>query len=99
MGEDPTLFTPEFNHSVHVESRPQHLSGDCGAVLLRDVLERLGLTDWLVGRLHDRRRLAWISTPAEVLTRRTRPRASNRRDASGPVARALGINSTNELHL
>lgn len=71
MGEDPTPFTPEFNHSVHVESRLQHLSGDCGALLLRDILERLGLTDWLVGRLHDRRRPDLITHPLAELLRTT----------------------------
>jgi len=55
MGESQHLLAPAFNRSVRVEARDEDLSGDAGAVLLRDILERTGVLDRLVARLHDPR--------------------------------------------
>ncbi len=56
MGEeDLALFRAEFNRSLRIESRPERLTSEAGAVVLREVLERLGLVDWLVKRLVDHR--------------------------------------------
>ncbi len=55
MGEDLTLFRLEFNGSLRIDARPERLTSEAGAVLLREMLERLGLTDWLVERLDDPR--------------------------------------------
>ena len=38
-----TLFSPDFNRSVVVEARPERLSSDAGALLIRDLTERPGL--------------------------------------------------------
>ena len=44
MGEvQGTLFSPDFNRSVVVEARPERLSSDAGALLMRDLTDRLGL--------------------------------------------------------
>ena len=41
MGEEQgTLFSPEYNRSVQVEARPEKLTSDAGALLLREVTER-----------------------------------------------------------
>lgn len=44
MGEvQGTLFSLDFNRSVRIEARPEHLSSDAGAILLRELTDRLGL--------------------------------------------------------
>ena len=56
MGESQlTLFQPNFNRAIHVEAREERLSGDGGALLLRELLGRLGLDTWLSERLRDPR--------------------------------------------
>lgn len=55
MGETEHLLAPAFNRSVRVEARDEELSGDAGAVLVRDILERTGVLDRLVAHLHDPR--------------------------------------------
>lgn len=40
MGETLQSVIPGFNRSLRVESRADRLTGDPGAVLLREVLER-----------------------------------------------------------
>lgn len=68
MGDKTTLFTPAFNGSIRVESRPYRLTAEPGSMILREVVERLGTVDWLVDRLHDSRDLDLITHPlAELL--------------------------------
>jgi hypothetical protein len=55
MGEILTDFSLEFNGSVKLEARAERLTSEAGAVLLREVDERLGLTRWLGERLSDTR--------------------------------------------
>lgn len=55
MGESYTLFAPDFNHSGRVEARPDRLTGDCGAVVIREIMHRLGLDRMLASRLSDTR--------------------------------------------
>ena len=55
MGESVADFRAQFNGCVRIESRSERLTGDAGALLLRDGLERLGFVDWLGGELVDRR--------------------------------------------
>jgi hypothetical protein len=63
VGEDHTLFRPEFNGSLRVEARPERLTSEAGAVLLREVTERYGITLWLKERLHDPRKPELITHP------------------------------------
>ena len=49
------LFQASFNGSLKIESRPERLSGEAGAVISREVIERLGIVDWLTRRLIDPR--------------------------------------------
>jgi hypothetical protein len=44
MGEvQGTLFALDFNRSVQVEARPERLPADTGALLLRELSDKLGL--------------------------------------------------------
>ena len=67
MGEEGTLFPLEFNRSIRIEARPDRLTADAGVVLLREVIKRLGITDWLVDRLHDPRSPEYITHPLSEL--------------------------------
>jgi hypothetical protein len=68
MGEgNLALFRAEFNRSLRIESRPERLTSEAGAVVLREVLERLGLVDWLVTRLVDHRDPDLITHPLSEL--------------------------------
>lgn len=69
MGEELTLFRPEFNHSIRIESRPERLTAESGAIVLRDVMERLRLGEWLEERLQDRRNPDRITHPQIELLR------------------------------
>lgn len=68
MGEgNLALFRTEFNRSLRVEARAERLTSEAGAVVLREVLARLGLVDWLVARLGDRRDPDLITHPLSEL--------------------------------
>lgn len=69
MGETLPLFTTSFNRGLSVESRPERLTGDAGAVLLREILERSGIVPWLVGRLADPRRAEFVTYRLDALMR------------------------------
>lgn len=64
MGEhaEGALFRPEFNRSVRIEAARSAVTDDAGALLLREVAERLGVTEAL-GRLLDHRRASLITHP------------------------------------
>ena len=55
MGETLQPVILGFNRSLRVESRADRLTGDPGAVLLREVLERSGIVSWMTARLNDPR--------------------------------------------
>lgn len=56
MGENEfSLFPTTFNKSLKVETRPEMLSSDGGAVALREIDERLGITRNLADNLDDPR--------------------------------------------
>ncbi len=62
MGEEQgTLFRLDFNRSMGVEARPERLTSDAGAVLLRALLERLGFPALVHHHLHDPRDPARIT--------------------------------------
>lgn len=61
MGEaQDSLFALDFNRSVRVEARPERLTSDAGAVLLRSLLERLGFEELVRRHLSDARDAARI---------------------------------------
>lgn len=68
MGEELSLFRPEFNGSIRVEVRPERLTCEAGAVLLRETIERLRVVRFLSERLVDTRSQELITHPlAELL--------------------------------
>ena len=56
MGETLQPVTTSFNRSLRIEHRPERLTGDPGAVVLREVLERSGIMEWMMPQLRDPRR-------------------------------------------
>lgn len=68
MGErQATLFSPEFNRRIEVEARPERLSADAGALVLRELMERLGLRGLLQTHLSDERDPSRIVHPLAEL--------------------------------
>lgn len=70
MGESQSnLFSPEYNRSIRVEARPERLSADAGALLLRELMERLGYPELIRRHLEDPRDPARVTHPqAELLS-------------------------------
>ena len=55
MPETLSQIQPSFNRSLGIEARSDQLSGDTGALVQREILERTGIIGWLTERLHDPR--------------------------------------------
>lgn len=56
MGETLRPVTAGFNRSLSIETRAERLTGDPGAVLLREALDATGIIGWMAARMKDRRR-------------------------------------------
>ena len=56
MGEAVPPVTTSFNRSLRIESRAERLTGDPGAVALREILDRSGIVEWMIPQLRDPRR-------------------------------------------
>lgn len=56
MGEILQAVRPCFNRSLCIEHRSDRLTGDPGAIVLRDILERSGIVEWMMPQLRDPRR-------------------------------------------
>ena len=69
MGETLPIFSTTFNGSVQVEARADHLSADTGALLLREIMERTGIVEWMDERLLDPRNPLLITYPLADLLR------------------------------
>lgn len=82
MGEANSTRIPfSFNRSLGFEGRPERLTRDAGALLLREVDERVGLSSRLAVRLHDPRHPVLITHPmAELLRARLYAMAQGHRD-------------------
>ena len=65
MGEDQaTVFRPDFNRSIQIEGSSDRLTSNAGAMLLREIDHRLGLTESLsetIVDLRDQRRIRYTS--------------------------------------
>ena len=53
MIEDLTPARANFNGSLRIEGRPERLTSDAGAIILRETMERIGIIPWLCERLVD----------------------------------------------
>ena len=60
MGETLRPVAAGFNRSLTIETRAERLTGDPGAVLLREVLDATGIVPWMSARMKDCRRQADI---------------------------------------
>jgi hypothetical protein len=70
MGDSQaTLFPLEFNRSIHIEARPEAVSGDSGALLLRELMDRLGYPRLFTRHLRDPRDPTRITHPLLELLR------------------------------
>ncbi|MBW3655950.1 MAG: transposase, partial [Gemmatimonadetes bacterium] len=70
MGElQGTLFSPEYNRSIRVEARPEKVSGDAGALLMRELMERLGYGALFEKHLTDPRNADRVTHPQAELLR------------------------------
>ena len=69
MGEEVNTFRASFNRSIRIEGRPEHLTAEAGTIALRDILERLGIVEWLVERIKDPRNQDLITHPMAELLR------------------------------
>ncbi|SEP16563.1 hypothetical protein SAMN04490248_13112 [Salinihabitans flavidus] len=56
MGETLRPVTAGFNRSLSIETRAERLTGDPGAVLLRESLDATGIVGWMAARMKDTRR-------------------------------------------
>ena len=70
MGETLPIFSTTFNGSAQVEARAEHLSADSGALLLREIMERTGIVEWMDERLLDPRNPQLITYPLADLLRK-----------------------------
>ena len=70
MGEaQGTLFEPEFNRSIKVQTFSQKLTSHAGAVLLREADHQLGLVESLAQQIDDPRQPEKIRYTATELLR------------------------------
>ena len=70
MGESQsTLFPLDFNRSIKIEDRQEQISGDAGALLLREILSFLEVDSFLERRLEDPRSEKKITHPLIELLR------------------------------
>jgi hypothetical protein len=59
--------SPSFNRRIIIQPRPNNLTSDAGAIVLREVAERLGMLDWLVRGLDDTRTASHVTHPLREL--------------------------------
>lgn len=70
MGDSQgTLFPLEFNRSIHIEPRPERVSGESGALLMRELMDRLGYGQLFERHLRDSRDPAHVTHPFNELLR------------------------------
>ncbi len=69
MGETLPLFRSSFNKSLRIESRPDHLTAEPGAIVLREIMQRTRIIEWLVDRLFDPRDADKVTYPLADLLR------------------------------
>ncbi len=69
MAQDLTPFRADFNGSLRIEGRPERLTSEAGAVVLREVMERVGIIPWLVEHLVDPRKPELVTHPLSEMMR------------------------------
>lgn len=70
MGEEQgILFSPEYNRSIRVVARPEKLTSDAGALVMREVMDRLGYSKLFARHLTDPRVSGRVKHPQIELLR------------------------------
>ena len=69
MSETLPQIRPSFNRSLRIETRPELLSAETGALVQREMMDRSGIIEWLNERLHDSRNPDWVRYPLPDLLR------------------------------
>jgi len=69
VGETLAQASLDFNHTIRVENRSSRLTADPGSLLLREVVEKLGIVPWLTRQIDDPRREDLITHPLSELLR------------------------------
>ncbi len=69
MSESVSLLRPGFNKSLRVEARPDRLTADAGAVILREILDKTRVVDDLVRDMADPRRESHVTHRLDDLLR------------------------------
>jgi hypothetical protein len=70
MGDSQgNLFPLEFNRSIHLEARPEFVSSESGALLVRELMDRLGYVELFARHLHDPRDPSRVTHPFQELLR------------------------------
>lgn len=70
MGDSQgNLFPLEFNRSIHLEARPECVSGESGSLLMRVLMDRLGYPELFARHLCDPRDAARVKHPFIELLR------------------------------
>lgn len=71
MGETMPQLPVQFNGSLRISGKPEQLTGEAGAVLVREALDRLGTVERLCEKLVDSRAQDQITHPFSELLRTT----------------------------
>ncbi len=69
MGEALHLFRFDFNGSFRVEAKSERLTSDSGALILRELMEKLGIIEWITEKIEDPRNPDLITHPLAELLR------------------------------
>lgn len=65
------LIRPTFNRALRIEARRERLTADAGVFMLRELMERTGLIEWLGENFIDPRQPNLITHPMSELLRTT----------------------------
>jgi len=69
QGDQGGLIRPTFNGALRIETRRERLTGDAGVLMLRELMERTGLIEWLDAHFTDPRHADLITHPMSELLR------------------------------
>ena len=69
VAEQEPNIRPRFNRAVRIEARPDRLTADAGVMLMREVMERTGLIDWLEAHFDDSRKSDQVTYSMSELLR------------------------------
>jgi len=68
-GDQDGVIRPTFNRAIRIEARRERLTADAGVLMLRELMERTGLIEWLDSHFTDSRKPESITHPMSELLR------------------------------